>query len=428
MRASFAAFFLAALGMSCQVGCGTSCAAITEHEDTFRRATASVDDAHAVFWLPAGLLEEAAQSQLEALAPIEVSNGGLGPLSPYAESLAWKLQKVALVPVDSGVGVRLGMELRYGGKGFATAAGVVRMRPRIDAAAHDLVLQVEPEDLRAVEVELLPGSAEALEKAIRAAVPSAMRGLIPAEALRNGANTLLKRALGEGWKLAQQALAGMKRPLVSTRVHLGDLPLRAASWSLDGEHLRTDVVTSLPVARGVSGDAEPPASAKRARVLLAGNTVAALANEGIRRGMIPLRYSKAGKPDATGSFTAALDWQNSDRPLMVHAWQTTGTCLHAVLEGKPTLVAKSGALQVGMADGRIASVDGPPLVELGSWLGLLGGDAFEHTADVMGETTIGLADRLVRLEVVEAKAAAEGVELDMSLDVTKSKPSKKRKK
>jgi hypothetical protein len=317
---------------------------------------ASDDAPHMVVSIPFTIANPLFQKQILPLPAVSV---GLGAGLP---SVRLAVGSVALEAAPAG---RVGLSLRIlvgdGKTTFAHLTTRLAVRPTVDAARGVVRVTLRGEDLRGIDATLAPKAADALVDALWKRLPKAAR-LLPkrqvSELLEDATRTVASRGFAE---LRDKALV-RAGTLASLSFALPDLPIRDVVVRSTKDRLELEVRTTLPVERGLDAGA-PGGSGLSVR--LSGGAVAELANLGVAKGALGKR---AGGDH--GDCDYGFGWSGGDRPLTVLAWCRDEPCKRVEIAAVPRVAVRGERMAV-QVDGEVVDVQGPPLMELASWLGLV---------------------------------------------------------
>lgn len=398
-------------------GCG-ACQQVTAHRDAFRQqleADAPDDTPHVRLQIPKPVIDGWTRRAIAALPTVPFEVPGLGDLGRYVDRLgiAPRQMRVALER-DKAARFDLDLDIKSGNRAlFGLQLGAVAP-VRYDPAKGTLEIELRADMFESIAPRLDANATDRLTSALLDPVPSAFRG-----ALRSTA----QRAAQQGIDLLTRQAYSLLRAQVLTRlgtlarfeVQMPDLPLDAIALTTSGGAWMVDA--RLPFgARGL-GARMPAAPGDALQMAISTDALTALGNWAMDRGKIPGRYTRAGKADPNGDFTAGLGWQSGARPLKVHMWsaeQQAGLCLHARAGASPLVSYREGKLDVGFEDGTIEEVTGPPLIS--SALDLMGisTEAFKFTRSIATRSTIKLGGSSVDLGLRAIELRGEALTLELT--------------
>lgn len=393
-------------------GCGTPCSRIAADRQAFLDRSASVDAPHVVAALPSTLADRWIAEQLHAPS---VRFALPGPAGKAVPDVQIALTSVTLEPATAGrVGVRAVVTVALGRPLF-TLTGHLALAPSVDVGAREVRVTLRGGDLRALHAAADPGAVDALVGALSSRLPPAARALLPRAELARQARGAVDAIAGAGLEALRDRLAAGNPRLATFGVHLPDLPIAAATAESVPGAVVVSIRTTLPVAVGTTAAGLRPRS-DGVTVRFSGAAAAELANAAVAAGALPGRVDDRGKPSPTGRHAIGFSWSGGERPFALHAWCTTEPCTHVLIGATPTARLERGRLHLS-ADGVVEDIEGPPILELASWLGLASRpvhgaiDVADHAEVRVGDATVGLrvVDVRVTPSTVEATLAIGGV-------------------
>jgi hypothetical protein len=367
--------------------------------------------------LPYAFVNQRLGAGLAGVAPATLAAPvpGLPKLSLAPKSLALQPAR------NDRAGFRLALGVRQGGDDLADVAVGVEVKPVVDAKRGKIALTIRPDDLRSVEPTLGAAAQKELGDALYGLLPGSAKMVVGKDGARDAATRLLREVTSKGWPVVRDHLLSDLGEVARFELSLDGLPLDHVALRDDprAKALVVDVWTTLPGAGGLkAGDAAAP---DKVRVRLSGATVAALANWALDNGRLPPRYDEKGKPQKDGDYLPAVLWRTGDdRPLALHVFATKGTCLHATIGASPKVALATGKdgkpqLTVGVADGKVESVDGPLLIEIGAWLMSLWQDSINVSQNVVAQTKLKLPGGDWRMGLTAAQLDGDNLVLDLDL-------------
>ena len=394
------------------LGCGSTCADIAADRAAFARHEGRPHGVDARLSVPFAVMDATLARQLVARPPVEVKL----PLAQLGLelTLSARLDGVHLQPAPDGqVGVLAQVGLYDGDTRIIDATIATRVTPIFRETNPALIVSVRGSDLGAVTPSTTPASRARLARWLREKLPRVARAFATDELTGTAADALLQLFAERVWPAVKGPVLGTKT-LASTELGLPDVPIAQLSVRSSATTLHLDLQTALPAAPEALPDArdEP-----RLTLVLAGPTAAALVNEGMARGLVPSRFTSAGKPAPDGAYEARLGWESGARPLRVHLWQSDakrGKCQSAVVSGALAARVERDELVVDVHDGVIGSVRGDAMTEAFAWLDALWRDALELAFRVASVVSFEAEGQAVELRVhdVAVDRATVRFELD----------------
>lgn len=391
--------------------CGTPCSRIAADRDALLHP-APADGPHAVLSVPFSLLDSLIAAQVAAVPTAELPMPGA--VAAALPRLTLRLRKVSLEPAPADrVGLRLLVDVGDGRRALFQIHARVAVASSLDAPRGLLTLALRTEDLRSAHLTLDPGAADALAGQLLRQLPPAARLVVSRGQLAAVASDAVRVASSTGFAaLIERAPRGV---IASVSLRLPALPIASATArtvAADGGRLEVSLRTSLPVAQPVDGP--PVARAGELALRLSGGAVAALGNQAVAEQAIPGVVDDAGRPDPRGRNLIGFGWQGGRRPLTVHAWCLQEPCTHARIGASPAARVTGDRVRV-TAEGQVEQVEGPPLVELASWLGLASRPV-SFAVEAASRIEVRAGDRLVALRLRAVRVDPAGVDVVLAVE------------
>ncbi|MFT7579339.1 MAG: hypothetical protein ACI9MR_001003 [Myxococcota bacterium] len=408
-------------------GCGTTCEEIRASRDRFQTQTQRSEKPHAVLSVPFGLANRLIRERLDRRASAEVEIAVLQRfgLKPPIRFDLLDTRLVAAEPGKAGIVATIGV--RHATTELLTLELAVAVEPRLDLGQRMVEIAVRAEDFSRVTPRLGPGGKDGIVHWLSDMLPPAVRLMVPDAALGELADVVLGWVIEAGFPLVRDAVLAPLDVGTEFSWALPALPITAVSLrSTEGAvpALHALIQTSLPVATGLDASLPSPPE-HRIALYLAGDTVAAAANRAISEGLLPRRFSRAGKPDPQGPLEAGLSWGPAPRPLKIHLWQTRGECIYTRIGGAvaATLIDGAETVQVDVQDGVYESVRGPASLEATSWLAPLFADAIEASLEVGRSAEFDLAGGPLRVAVDGIIVGASTVRFELAVTQPETEPA-----
>jgi len=404
------------------LGCGTSCEQIQADRAAFLAAAEAPGQAswdagpHLEIILPFAVGDRLLSERLARRASPRLEGPGIDALG-LALGASLELLAARLVPAaDDRVGVRLDVLVRDDAEPIVSFRVDAEVRPDLAPEARRVLVWLGPEDVREIAPTLEAGGRERLRRWVLGGLPAGVARFVPERLLEELVAHLVEWLGGAVFPFLRDHLLaeGAATPLIA--LDLPELPvagLRLRSHGGPGGALRLDVLTSLPVTRGLATRA--PAPAHEALVRISGGAAAAFANRAIAEGLLPSRYDAEGDPAEDGAFEARVGWEVGARPLKVHLWRTGEGCLYARVAGTPRSSLGATEVDVGFSDGVYEVIRGPALTEAFAWTRRLWGPSLALNVAIARAARIAVAGQPIDLGIVGAEIDREEVRVTFAV-------------
>jgi hypothetical protein len=425
--------------------CGARCPEIADAKRALVERTAIAPGPHAQVRIPLdranAFLAELLHDQPLAV-PIELPH--LGPIALPARALTAVAREVRLRPAPPDrVRFALRIEIDDAHQPVTTLAVETEVTPVLvrDHGVTELVAGFGPENFVAVRPELTPGSERALGDAIARWLPPAVTDRLPRSVLDRAAGELAGHLTGAAYQLLQATLLRRLGEVTRLRLRLPDLPIASAalrSSSAPSESLTVDLVTDLPVRRGLSADSPP---GDEVMVRISGSTATELANWAIDHGHLPRWYTRSLEPAPGGEFRPRLDYLAEDRirPVKIHVFQDRGGCSYfqvglrlalRIVDQRGPADAARGAdgtappgadeLEVSTLDQIVEQAKASPVIGVALWLKQLIQGSVDRSRRAAAHTRLTLGGRTFTTRAV--RAAVDHDELEFELRLSSDAP------
>jgi len=397
-------------------GCGARCAEIATRKRALVERTAVAAGPHAQVRVPLAR----ANAFLAALVrdqPLraELSVPHLYPYQPpIALTAVTRSVEIRPSPADRvRFAIRIAIEDAQH-EPVTTLAIETEVKPELvrTAAATELVAGFGPANLLRVKPELTDGSAHALGEVIGRWMPVVVRATVP-RAVLDAAAKLLAEYLTEGaYFVLQRTVLPKLGELTRLRLQLPALPIASIALPPSSDALLVDLVTDLPVRRGLAGAA---AASDDVAVRIAGSTAAELANWSIEHGYLPQRYSRNLAPEPDGDYRPRLDYLAGERrPVKVHIFQERGGCSYFQVGLGLRVAIVEDRLVVEALDRVVEAVNAWRPLELALWFKQLIVGSVDSSRRAAAQTRLTLGGRAFTTRVVRAAMADD--ELAVALE------------
>lgn len=424
------ALLLASLALA-SIGCAPPCERAQSSYTAFRKATLPVDSrraqadpsasdsgAHLSVSIPYELIDTMIARELGRVPSLTLPLPAVSGVSLGTVRIG--VEAVRAQPAPAGeLGFRVSIGLREGKQTILTVDVDTRVRPQIDARQGVLAVALSGRDVIALEPRISAESRRQLSDWIWSQLPAGAKMLLDRKAVAGLAGGLADQLMTEATAMLRRDLLDDLGELARFEFDLPDeLPIEAIAITAGERYLDLDLRTPLPVAKGLAPgrgrvDGLHP---NLVQVRISGDAIAALANQAIRAGRIPGRWTLAGEPDPNGEVYARVGWaEGTPDPLEIHLWKLEVDCAHVVLRGAPHLEVVGRELEVGTARARVESVVGSAKVKAGllfSSTARRGIELIERTATA---TEIEIGTRTMSAYVNAAQVGDDEVVLGLAL-------------
>lgn len=411
---------LVALGLVAiaTAGCGARCAEIATRKRALIERTAKAAGPHAQVRVPLAR----ANAFLAALVHdqplrVELPIPRLGPFMLPPRELTAVARDVELRPSPADrlrFAIRVAIEDAQGP--ITTLAIETEVKPQLvrTPGATELVAGFGPANLLRVKPELTAESGHALVDAVARWLPPAIRDRTPRALLDAAAQLLAEYLTGGAYFVLQRTMLQRLGELTRLRLELPALPIASMALPPTGDALTIDLLTDLPVRRGLATTA---AASDDVVVRLSGSTAAELANWSIEHGPLPQRYTRDLEPDPGGDYRPRFDYLAGERrPVKVHVFQERGGCSYFQVGLALRVAIVEGHLVVDALDRLVEEVNASRPLELALWFKQLILGSVDSSRRAAAHTRLTLGDRAFTTRVV--RAALAGDELALALELT----------
>ena len=337
-------------------------------------------------------------------------------------ALIARVREVRVVPAPPGrVGFAIRIEIRDPEREIATLALRAEVVPRVvrGRASTSLEISLGADSLLSVKPELGPDVNRQLTDALAGWLPDGLRRRVPRAVLERGARELARHLTGGVYRALRATLLARLGEVTRLRLGLPALPIARVTVRSPDEALEVDLVTDLPVRRGLTARAH---SSDRIQLRLSGSAVAEIGNWAIEQGRLPRRYTRTLQPRPDGDYRPIFDWvgDRSRRPLVVHIFQERGGCSYFAVGMRPEISIAGGSLVAVLRDREIESTRGSVALQLAVWLKSLVSSAADTTRRIAATTQLEAGGRRFDTRVTRAELA--GDELVLDLEITAASP------
>ena len=388
-------------------GCGSQCRDIAAR----RRALGEIvraGEPHGRLHLPFAQADRILAGTL-AEQPLERAIGpDLVPsrLPVRLPAITARVREVRIVPAAPGrVGMAIQIEIRDSEQELVALALRTEVKPEVvrDGGTTSLEIGLGAEDLVSVQPVLGPDATRKLTDALARWLPDSLRERVPRPVLERGARELARHLTGAVYKALRATLLKRLGEVTRLRLRLPDLPIASVAVRSSAEAIDVDLVTELPVKRGL-GPARPTRATDPIQLRLSGSAVAAIANWAIDSGRLPRRYTRNLKPDRDGDYRPVLEWVGSSarRPLLVHIFQERDGCSYFAVGVRPEISVAGDQLVATIRDREIERVHGSAALRIAAWLKSLVSGAADATRRIAATTQIEAGGRRFDTRITRA--------------------------
>ena len=263
----------------------------------------------------------------------------------------------------------------------------------------ELVVGFGPQDVVAVKPVLGDEAKAALGDAVSRHLPDRLRGKIPKLVLDEAAAKLAGHLTGAAFEGLRRTLFVRLGELATWRVKLPDVPIASHAIRSTPSALVVEIVTDLPVRRGLAAATER----QLATVELSGSAAAELANWAIDRRHVPRWYNRDLEPQPDGEFTPRFDFVAEDaHPLKVHVLQERGGCSYFRV-GVAATVGMTGDQVVATAtDRELETASANPVIEVAATVKFFLFGWLDRSKQLAAHTVLRVGDRTLATRVVGA--------------------------
>jgi hypothetical protein len=343
------------------------------------------------------LFDEVLREPIEL--PLDVPD--LGPLELALTKLSATVRQVRLQPGPPGK-VRIATTIAIGDTEgeVATLAAVAEVAPRVERGDGGtvLVIGLGPENLLALEPQL---SARALEEVVARRIPAKLRDRVPRIVLRAAADKLAAYLAGAGFQALRDKLLVRLGEVARLRLRLPDVPVAHTDIRSTETALVVDILTDLPVRRGLA----PGADTGEVDVRISGSAVAELANWAIESGRAPRWYNRSIEPKPDGEFRPRFDYVAEDRahPFKVYSFQERGGCSYFRVGVRATVRLDGDALVATALDRELEAQSANPVIEAAAWVKYFLVGSLDRSKRIAAHTRLTVGKRTLETRVVGAE-------------------------
>lgn len=328
----------------------------------------------------------------------------LGPIEITIPQIAGTVREVRLMPGAAGkIQFAIRVEVRDAAAEVAMLSVVAEVEPRLERSdgTTALVIGFGPENLISIQPDLAPEARVSLGGAVSRWVPDRMRGKVPKVILDAATSKLGNHLTGEAYELVRGTL--LKRLGELTRLHLRlpDVPIAKVDIRSTTKLLVVDLVTDLPVRRGLPAARD---DATEVGVVMSGSAVAELANWSIDHGHAPRWYTRSLTPSASGEFRPRFDYVAEDRahPFKVYAFQDRGGCSYFKVGVRAQIALSGDTLTVTALDRELEASAANPVIEAAAWAKYFITGSFDRSKKLAAHTQLTVGGRALETRVVGA--------------------------
>ncbi|MEO8550413.1 MAG: hypothetical protein ABI678_10580, partial [Kofleriaceae bacterium] len=255
-----------------------------------------------------------------------------------------------------------------------------------------------------------------LGDAVARHLPERLRGKIPKLLLDEVSAKLAGHLTGAAFEGLRRTLFTRLGEVAAWRVKLPDVPIASHAIRSTPTALVVEILTDLPVRRGLSAAAERDVPT----VELSGSTAAELANWAIDRAYAPRWYDRDLKPQADGEFTPRFDFiAEATHPFKVHVLQERGGCSYFRVGVAATIGISGDRLVVTATDRDLETASANPVIEVAGTVKYFLFGWVDRSKDLAAHTVVRIGDRALATRVVGA--ALDHGELRFALQISSAK-------
>ncbi|MBA3452687.1 MAG: hypothetical protein H0T42_06330 [Deltaproteobacteria bacterium] len=402
-------------------GCGSRCKEVHSARDALaNRAAGAQRGADVRVTIP---FERANALFAETLTatPLKIAlpAPSLGPIEITIPEIAGTVREVRLLAGAAGkVRFSITVEVRDAAAEVALLAVIAEVEPRLERSNGKtaLIIGFGPENLISVRPELTAEATTSLDDAVSRWGPEKIRGKVPRVILDAATSKLGQHLTGEAYELVRGTL--LKRLGELTRLHLRlpDVPIAKVDLRSTTTLLVVDLVTDLPVRRGL-----PPArdDATDMAVVMSGSAVAELANWSIDHGHAPRWYTRSLTPSPSGEFRPRFDYVAADRahPFKVYAFQDRGGCSYFKVGVRAQVALTGDTLTFTALDRELEASAANPVIEAAAWVKYFLTGSIDRSKQLAAHTQLTVGGRALETRVVSATIVDDDVRFSLKLSV-----------
>ena len=338
----------------------------------------------------------------------------LGPIEVAVPEIVGTVREVTLLPGAAGkIRFAIRVEVLEAAAEVAMLAVIAEVAPQLERSGGTtaLVIGFGPENLISVTPEL---AGKPLGSAVSRWVPEKIRSKVPQVLLDTAASKLGKHLTGEAYEAVRGTLLKKLGELTRLHLRLPDVPIARVDIRSTPTVLVVEVVTDLPVRRGLAPLRD---DASELGVAISGSTVAELANWSNDHGHAPRWYTRSLKPSPTGEFRPRFDYVAEDRahPLKVYAFQDRGGCSYFRVGVRAAVVLDGDKLTATALDRELEASAANPVVEAAAWVKYFLTGSIDRSKQVVAHTQLTVGGRVLETRVVGAELVDDELRFALKL-------------
>lgn len=442
----------AAAAAATTTACGSRCPEVASARDALTTRAAAPDRGRDVrVVLPFVSVNELLAATLrEQPLAVPLDPPDLGPIQLVAPiSLTAVVLDIELRPAaPDRVRFATHLEIRDATEPLTTLAVVAEVAPVLEHrdGADELLLRLGGDSVISLNAELPADAEAALLRAVTRWLPSALRDRIPRALLDGAARKLGAHLVGGAYDQLRRHLLSRLGERTALRLRLPDVPIRqvalrslapsgvvaaaAASSSATGGSLLVEILTDLPVRRGLpalplSAPSAPSASPSTFTVELSPSTTAELTNWAIEQGHLPRWYSRGLSPSPSGEYRPRFDYLAADdlhpaqptHPFKIYAFQERGGCSYFRVGVEAELAMDGDRLRVTAVDRQLEASAASPLIEAAAWVKYFLFGSLDLSKRVAARTRLSIGGRSFESRVVAASLTPSELRFALQLAV-----------
>jgi hypothetical protein len=319
-----------------------------------------------------------------------------------ATTLSATVERVRLQPA-AGDRVRFAIAIAIDDRdsNVTDLEAVLEVQPvltRGDADA-ELAIGLGPQALVGVTPSV--GDARRLRDAVVRWLPEKAKDKVPPVVLDRAVGKLAEHLTGRVWNAVRERLGPPIGDVTRIRVRLPDVPVASTAIRSTDSVLVVDIVTDLPVRRGLG----PGNDDEDVGVRVSGSAAAELANWAIDRGYAPRWYSRAIEPRPDGEFRPRFDYRAEDRahPLKVYSLQERGGCSYFRVGVRPAVALDGERLEATAFDRTLELQAANPVVEAAAWTKYFLTGWIDRSKTVVAHTRLTVGGRTLETRLSSAR-------------------------
>jgi hypothetical protein len=379
-------------------GCGGRCKDVESARAALAgRTGALARGADVRITLPFARLDRVFAEQLAAVpltVPLDVPDLGI----EVTAALTATATELRLRP-GPGMAIRFAtrIAIRDGDRELTTLVAEIDVKPVVHR--DELVIGFGPEDVVSVEPVLGDDAKAALGDAIERHLPDRLRGKLPKLLLDEAAAKLAGHLTGAAFEGLRRTLFVKLGELATWRVKLPDVPIASHAIHSSSTALVVEILTSLPVRRGLAAATERDV----ATVELSGSTAAELANWALDRHFLPPWYDRDLHPRSDGEFAPRFDFVADDaHPFKIHVLQERGGCSYFRVGVAATVGMTGDRLTATATDRDLETASANPVLELAATVKFFLFGWIDQSKQIAAHTVLRIGDRTLATRVISA--------------------------